>query len=146
MILRSCRGQGGFTLVEVMAAFAIFAVIFAAVLQILATALSNTRRSENFTEAALWAQSRLDTAGVEAPLEPGMRSGEFNDTYSWELAVEEHMVADERGLDPEALPVNLYRLTMTVYWQDGPRERRAEFETLRAVDRYYEERQRGRAR
>lgn len=138
--------QDGFTLVEVMAAFAIFAVIFAAVMQILATAMSNTRRSEHFTEAALWAQSKLDTVGLEAMLEPGVRSGEFNDQYTWELDIRPYRVADERGLDPEQLPVNLYRVTMTVFWQDGARERAATFETLRAVDRYYEERQQGRRR
>lgn len=140
------RGQGGFTLVEVMAAFAIFAVIFAAVMQILSTALSNTRRSEHFTEAALWAQSKLDTVGIEGPLEPGVESGEFNDTFEWEMDVSEHIVVDDRGLDTEELPVNLYRVVLTVHWRDGDRRRSAEFETLRAVDRYFEERRQGRAR
>ena len=50
-------GQRGFTLIEVMAAFAIFAVLFGVLLQILSTSISNTRRSGDFTQAALLAQS-----------------------------------------------------------------------------------------
>ncbi len=130
----------GFTLVEVMAAFALFAIIFAVVLQILSTALSNTRSSAEFTDAALWAQSKLESVGVEEPLEPGRWTGSFNDTYDWELTVEPYMVSDERGIDPDDFPVSLYWVTLEIMWGDENRQREAVFDTLRAVDVHWEER------
>ncbi len=135
------RRQRGFTLIEVMAAFAIFAVLFGVILQILSTSISNTRRSGDFTQAALLAQSRLDMVGVEALPEPGRYSGEFNDEYRWELLIEPYFIEDGDGAAYDELPIDLYYVGLNVYWRDGGRERTARFETLRSVDRFYAERQ-----
>ena len=134
------RQQRGFTLIEVMAAFAIFALLFGLTLQILSTSMSNTRRAGDFTQAALWAQSILDVAGLEDMLEPGNTRGRFDERFSWTLEVREHEVFDDRGLDPLDLPVALYKLRLTVEWGENP-TREAVFETLRAVDVNWEERQ-----
>lgn len=137
-------GQRGFTLIEVMAAFAVFTVLFGIVLQILSISISSTRRSGDFTQAALYAQSLLDVVGLEEPLEAGRLDGRFDDEFSWTLVVEPHEVLDERGLDPESMPVALFRVVLTVYWGENRRAREAQFETLRAVDLAWHERQSGR--
>ncbi len=134
-------GQRGFTLIEVMAAFAIFAVLFGVMLQILSTSISNTRRSGDFTQAALLAQSQLDMVGIEELPQPGQSSGRYNDEYSWELIIEPYQIADDRGVAYEDLPIDLYYVGLTVYWGEGRGERSALFETLRSVDRFYAERQ-----
>ena len=134
------RRQGGFTLIEVMAAFAVFALMFGVVLQILSTSLSNTRRAGDFTQAALWAQSKLDPAGIETMLVPGRTSGRFDDRFSWSLEVSEELVFDERGFDAMDLPIALYRLDLTVTWGERP-PREARFSTLRSVDVNWEERE-----
>jgi len=136
--------QSGFTLIEVMAAFAIFAVLFGVILQILSTSVSNTRRSGDFTEAALLAQSRMDMVGVETLPEPGRYSGEFNDDYRWEMLIEPYIIDDGGGVAYEELPIDLFYVGLTVYWDEGERERSARFETLRSVDRFYAERQEAR--
>jgi len=141
----ACRGrrQAGFTLIEVMAAFMVFSLLFGVTLQILSTAVGNTRMSAEYTQAALWAQSKLDSAGLEEMLEPGVTEGRFDERFAWTMAVEETAVVDERGLDALAdeLPIALYHVRLTVYWgEDGRRQ--AEFETLRSVDIHWEERQR----
>ncbi len=135
------RRQRGFTLIEVMAAFAVFALLFGVVLQVLSTSLSNTRRAGDFTQAALWAQTLLDRAGLEEMLEPGRSQGSFDDRFSWVLEVREELVFDERGIDVFDLPVALYHLELTVEWGDL-RTRQAVFRTLRSVDMHWEERQR----
>jgi general secretion pathway protein I len=132
--------QGGFTLIEVMAAFAVFALLFGITLQILSTSMTNTRRAGDFTQAALWAQSVLDVAGLENMLEPGTSSGRFDDRFSWTLEVREELVFDDRGIDPLELPVALYHLRLVVEWGENP-TREAVFETLRSVDVNWEERQ-----
>lgn len=137
--------QRGFTLIEVMAAFAIFAVLFGVLLQILSTSVSNTRRSGDFTQAALLAQSQLDMVGIETLPRPGQSSGRYNDEYSWELIIEPYQIPDDggdnRGVPYEDLPIDLYYVGLTVYWGEGRSERSALFETLRSVDRFYAERQ-----
>lgn len=139
--MTSPQRQDGFTLIEVMAAFVVFALLFGVILQVLSTSMSNTRRSGDFTQAALWAQSVLDGAGVEHMLEAGRSSGRFDDRFSWTLEVTEEMVFDERGLDALDLPIALYALELTVEWGDE-RPRQAVFRTLRSVDIHWEERMR----
>ena len=137
---RPGRRQRGFTLIEVMAAFAVFALLFGVTLQILSTSMSNTRRSGDLTMAALWAQSVLDVAGVENMIEPGRSSGRFDDRFSWTMEVSEEQMIDDRGLDALDLPIALYRIVLTVEWGENP-PRSAVFETLRAVDINWEQRQ-----
>ncbi|NBB92998.1 MAG: prepilin-type N-terminal cleavage/methylation domain-containing protein [Gammaproteobacteria bacterium] len=143
----ACRRsrQAGFTLIEVMAAFMVFSLLFGVVLQILSTSVGNTRMSGDYTQAALWAQSRLDTVGLESMIEPGVTRGDFDDRFSWTMEVEETAVADGRGLDAqEGLPIVLYHIRLTVEWGEGNRGRQAVFETMRSVDTHWQERQRGR--
>lgn len=132
--------EGGFTLIEVMAAFMVFALLFGVVLQILSTSVGNTRLSGGYTQAALWAQSKLDAVGLEQMIEPGVTQGGFNEEFAWTMEVAETQVVDERGLDmQEDLPITLYHVRLTVEWAEGRRQ--AVFETLRSVDTFWQERQ-----
>lgn len=132
--------EGGFTLIEIMAAFMVFALLFGVTLQILSTSVGNTRLSGEYTQAALWAQSKLDGLGLEQMIEPGVTQGSFNDAYDWTLEINETEVVDERGLDAQdELPIALYHVRLVVEWGEGRRE--AVFETLRSVDINWEERQ-----
>ncbi|MEM1080507.1 MAG: type II secretion system protein [Pseudomonadota bacterium] len=137
------HAQAGFTLIEVMAAFAIFTLLFGVILQILSTSVSNTRRSADFTQAALIAQAQLDMVGIEAIPEPGQYGGEVDDVYRWEMDIEPYFIQSDAGTNYEDLPVDLYRVVLTVFWEVGERERSATFQTLRSVDRFYAERQLG---
>jgi general secretion pathway protein I len=139
--MKSIRPQAGFTLIEVMAAFAVFALLFGVVLQVLSTSMQNTRRAGDYTQAALWAQSKLDSVGLEEMIEPGRTSGRFDDRFSWTLEISEEMMFDEGGVDVIDLPIALYRLELIVEWGDE-RRREAVFTTLRSVDMNWEERQR----
>lgn len=140
----ACRPhrQAGFTLIEVMAAFMVFSLLFGVVLQILSTSVGNTRISSEYTQAALWAQSKLDVLGLESMIEPGVTHGEFDDRFSWTMEVSETEVVDDRALDlQDELPIALYHVHLLIEWgEDGRRQ--AEFETLRSVDIHWEERQR----
>ncbi len=131
---------GGFTLIEVMAAFAVFALLFGVVLQVLSTSMTNTRRAGDYTQAALWAQSRLDVLGLDELLEPGETSGQFDERFSWYQRVEEVMAFDDTGIDLAELPVALYSVELVVEWGENP-TREAVFRTLRSVDMHWEERQ-----
>lgn len=134
----------GFTLIEILAAFLVFALSFAVIMQIMSSSLRNTRVAGDLTHAALYAQSKMDMLGIDAPVEEGADSGEFDQRYRWEMQTELYTVDDERGIDPETIPVDMYRIMLTVYWQKGGREESADFTTLYAQDRNYQSRAFGR--
>ncbi len=125
----------GFTLLELLAAFVIFAIGFGVMMDMTASSLRNARVGAEMTEAALWAQSKLDIAGIDAPIKAGSDSGEFDRKYSWEMNVTEWEPPTDAA--PLALagvaPVELFKIELIVRWGQGERERRARFVTLRAV-------------
>ena len=79
------------------AAFLVFAISMGILMQILATSMRNTRQSSDYTMAALWAQSKLDTVGVGSPIEAGRSSGRFDDVYGWELDIQQ---VDPASVEP----------------------------------------------
>ena len=68
---------------------------------------------------ALHAQTVLDSLGVGEGLRTGTDSGRFDDRFDWELEVrEEEGPASSTGLS-EQVPIDLYRVDLTVHWKDG---------------------------
>jgi general secretion pathway protein I len=141
--------QQGFTLVELVAAFVIFAIGFGVLLQILSTCLHSTAQSTDYTRVALWAQSLLDTQGVGEPLKEGSSIGKFDQRYSWQLNVQKlpppeepvaqnaPVVGNQNQQQVEAAPVgpppvDLYQLELVVSWGGYYLTHNARFVTLRA--------------
>jgi general secretion pathway protein I len=139
--------QRGFTLIELVAAFVIFALGFGVLLQILSGCLHTTAQSADYTRASLWAQSLLDTEGVGEMLEEGDRSGKFDDKYSWRLRVakidppEPVQVGGMPGNTNAQAPtvtavapnIDLFQLELVVSWGTYYMTHNARFVTLRAV-------------
>ncbi len=155
------RPSRGFTLIEMIAAFVIFAIAVGALMQILTMSMNNARRSADETRAALWAQSMLDIVGIGERVEAGSSDGEFDDKYHWEMQIDqidpELVVADVTqpaggiGLNGSSMAnqvqglqqagqavfgmpqIDLYHVALTVIWGDSDRQRTAEFTTLRTA-------------
>lgn len=132
--------QQGFTLLEILLAFVVFALSFAVVMQVVSSSLRNTRLSKDLTQAALYAQSKMDLLGIDGPIEEGSSSGDFNDRYRWEIQVELYEADDGRGLNQELIPVDLYQVDMTVYWRQANNEQNTTFTTLYAQDSNFQSR------
>lgn len=155
--------QGGFSLIEMVAAFLVFAIGIGVLMQVLATSMHSTRTSSDYTMAALWAESKLDVVGVGAPIETGSTDGRFDDTYSWQLDIQQvdpasvepppQLIPDmgiqqNPGLqqrvtsgagNPGALqvaPFDLYQIDLTVFWggRFGSLQHAAHFSTLRTMN------------
>ncbi|HKE48087.1 MAG TPA: prepilin-type N-terminal cleavage/methylation domain-containing protein [Rhodanobacteraceae bacterium] len=137
--------QAGFSLIEMVAAFLIFALGIGILMQILATSMHSTRTSSDYTMAALWAESKLDVIGVGEPIEAGSANGKFDDDYRWELNITQ---VDPAGIEPppqnpvapgmmqnsmqqqqpritagagnagalQVAPFDLYQIDLVVYW------------------------------
>ena len=87
----------GFTLIEMIAAFLVFAIAIGLLMQVLAGAMRNARQSSDYTMAALWAQSKLDGIGVVERVEEGQASGRFDDTFAWNLDIKQ---VDPHDVEP----------------------------------------------
>lgn len=125
--------QRGFSLIEMLAAFVVFAIGFSVMMDVAASSMRNARRAAENTEAALWAQSLIDAAGVDAKLEPGADSGEFDDTYRWDMQVTEWEPPSDAARFEGQVPLEMYRIEVVVRWGRGDAERASRFVTVRAV-------------
>ena len=137
----------GFTLIELVAAFVIFALGFGVLLQILGGALHTTAQSAEYTKAAMWAQSLLDTQGIGEPLQEGSSSGRFDDQYSWQLGIVRYdpppvettvpqlTTSDANGLITSPItPLDLFRLELIVSWGTPYLQHHARFSTVRVMN------------
>ncbi|KAA9130772.1 type II secretion system protein [Marinihelvus fidelis] len=135
-MMRSRQQQSGFTLLEVLLAFVIFALSFATVLEIVGGSVRSTVRARDYSEAALTAQSIMELVGTEIPLAPGGYQGETDDGFRWTVDVFDFEPMDD---DPRIMEVAqgegtlLFWVDLHLEWGDGLRSRHAQFTTLRAV-------------
>lgn len=134
--LRGCRPQqGGFTLLEVLLAFVVFAMSFAVTLEILTGATRNTARAREYTESTLIAHSLMDQVGLDIPLESGATYEGEEGSYRWELAIFDFEGVTENSRSIELMDVTgieLLEVECVVSWGEGTRERSQTFNTVKA--------------
>jgi general secretion pathway protein I len=124
----------GFTLLELLIAFVIFALAAGILMQLVAGSLRNARQSSLYTQAALYAQSKLDEIGMGESLKEGSDTGRFDDQFEWVMAVQKQEAPPSQTGAIEAVPIDLYRIDLTVRWRDNPQGKIKEssYATLRA--------------
>jgi len=130
------RTSGGFTLLEVMLAFVIFALSFATVLEIIAGSMRSVRRTSDDTEVALLAQSVMDLVGTEIPIEAGEYNGVGMDRYQWQLGIYLYGASgdDVNTLElAEMSGIELYWVDLDIDWDSGRHQRDMHFSTIRSV-------------
>ena len=125
----------GYTLIEVIVAFALLAAALTLLLGTLSGAARQVRGSADAGRAALYAQSLMSQVGVGEALKPGTRNGDFeNGRYRWTLDV-------RRWSDP-AQPANVLRdpaaptlleVRLGIEWGDGGPGQRLLLRTLRLM-------------
>lgn len=118
----------GFSLLEVLVAFAILSLSLGVLLQVFATGLRNASMADDYSQATLYAESILTAYGREAPLSESVREGPINERFSWRGVVSAY---DEGMPDPQKTRVKAYRISVEVFWGGGTQPRSVVLETLR---------------
>jgi len=131
--MRAVSRHRGFSLIELLAAFVVFAIGFSVMMDIASSSLRNARRAAEQTEAALWAQSLIDVAGIDEKIEPGATSGRFDRKYRWDMQVSDWEPPSEATQFEGTAPLEMYRIEVVVRWGEGSNERTSKFVTVRAV-------------
>ncbi|HWZ71860.1 MAG TPA: type II secretion system protein [Casimicrobiaceae bacterium] len=110
----------GFSLLEVLAAFVILALVGTALFRLFSGALGNATLADEYSRATLYAESRLAAVSVEAPLKESTLQGNSDDgRYAWSAAITPYTPPDSTpGFDSAttAMPVRLWKLAVTVTW------------------------------
>lgn len=137
----------GFTLLEVMMAFALLTVGLGLLVAILGGGLMQVRLAGDASEATLHAQTLLEQVGVLGPIEAGESAGELDEgRYRWQLRIDEiedpAPPAAALPTDPNAAPIEsvgrqlgqpkLYRIQLDIGWGEDDLARSLRFVTLRA--------------
>jgi general secretion pathway protein I len=114
--MSGARRTAGFTLLEILVALVIFALLFGVLAQIFQTGLRQSRVAEASAAATLLARSQLARVGIEVPLAAGDLEGESADGLRWRIAIEvAEPPADDRALVPDLVQVS-------VAWGGSPAE------------------------
>ena len=101
----------GFSLLEVLVAFSLFALTIGALLQIFAGSRHAIIRSEAYTQAAIIADSQLARVGTEFDIENRQEQGETKTGYSWRIDIAPYEIDSEISSLYEA-----WLVTVDVSW------------------------------
>jgi general secretion pathway protein I len=137
---RKRRGDAGFSVLEVLVAFIIVALVVTALFRLFGGALGNASAADEWTRALLVAQSRLELAAATQPLRETTDAGSDADgRITWRSAVVAYVPPDanpdlERA--SESMPTRLYRVTVDVSFPgDNGKDRSLSLSTVKLGQR-----------
>jgi general secretion pathway protein I len=127
---------GGFSLLEVLVAFVILALVATALFRLFGGALNNASAAEEWSRALLVAESRLAVAANEKALREGSDQGSESDgRIRWQTTVAPYAAPntpDELERASDALPTRLYRISVEVRFpSDSGRDRSLSLSTVK---------------
>lgn len=126
---RSCTAQQeGFSVVEVLVAFAMSGLILTVFFDVAARASRASLLSDDHMTATMLAQSTLAEAGISRPLVAGRTEGQFDEVFRWQLTI---APANLKGTPTPGLGVVPFLVSIEIKWQRGRTARRLLFRTLR---------------
>jgi general secretion pathway protein I len=130
---RRCpHGQAGFSLLEILVAFAVLALTLGVLLRIFGGAGRIAATADEYSRSIVVAESLLATVGIETPLQPGETHGEIDETYRWTLQVDPYPM-DESLLGGASLAFRPYWVRLSVEWGDPDDPRAFDLATLRLL-------------
>ena len=111
------KRNSGFTLIEVLIAFAILAMVLGVVFRTLSTGLSHERTAGLVTARVLEARSILERLGADIALEEGTIEGRLATGEPWSLTVS--LLDPTAGDETDPGPLNAYLAELSIRGDDG---------------------------
>ncbi len=81
----------GFSLIEVLVAFTLFAVALGVLMQIFSRGVNGASIADHYAKATMYAESRLAAIGLEETIKEGTTSGKFNDDFAWQVTIKPYL-------------------------------------------------------
>lgn len=114
--------EHGFTLIEVLVAFTIVAILLAALMQGFSRGLRGIAAAEAQAELIEQAQNILADVGPRIPLEPGLETGE-DEGVAWQVEISPAPREENIGPEAERLGLRLFAIDVAVRDADGHEQR-----------------------
>jgi general secretion pathway protein I len=124
---RRVRRDRGFTLVEVVVAIAILALMAGVIFRVNSDSIRNIRRADALADASALAQSLITKVGAEIPLREGEVRGQSGATLQWRVQMKRYGDATDRA----QWPLAAYTVMAEVTLRDGHDMQPVELITLR---------------
>jgi general secretion pathway protein I len=125
--LRHPHREEGFTLLEVLVAFAVLALTMGVLIEVFSQAIGNTIHSGAYSRAAALAEARLGAVGTDIPLQPGTYNGQPEDAMAWQVVIAPY----DLGESGWQAPLQPYLVTATAGWGGSDHAREVSLSTLR---------------
>ncbi len=86
------RTSAGFSLIEVLVAFTLFAVAMGVLMQIFSRGVNGASLADHYAKATMYAESKVAAVGLEEAIKEGTTSGKFeNETYAWQVTIKPYI-------------------------------------------------------
>ena len=123
------RSAAGFTLIEVLVAFTIAAVLLLPLLRSYSAGIAGATRTDAFTAATLLAESTLETFGPGTALVDGGGLDQQEGRYHVSVTVQRYQ--GEGSMPSSPLVAIPYEVAVTVSWPEAARQESVALRTLR---------------
>jgi general secretion pathway protein I len=131
LAIERTKREAGFTLIEVVVAFVLLALVLSTSFQIFSTGMQRAGDLEDYSRALVVAQSQIAQASVGENFDEGQSAGQSEDgRFRWAMSV----AAFDDGTDPAKQILASFRpirIAVRVAWQSGAgSERQLDLATL----------------
>lgn len=127
--MKFVRREAGFTLIEVLVALAIIGLALGAVAGVFGVGLTAHETASSAETALAVAEEQLSLAA--ATPRPGATNGIFADRFTWQATVASYQDPANKAADAPTSAPPLYRIAVSVAWNDGRHMREVSLSTLR---------------
>ena len=127
-------GAAGFTLLEVLVAFAIAALAVGVLMQGATGGLRAVRVAGRVEEATSRARSHMATLGHSGPLLPGVQSGDDGEGYRWRTRIvllSSQPLGEAAPGAPAPPRLGLFAVAVAISWTEGDDARQVELDSRR---------------
>ncbi len=121
----------GFSLLEVLVAFSIFALSLGVIFQIYSTGARSTVLSDEYSRAVIVAQSKLASIGIDELSDNGVLSGVENNKYHWNTNIQ--IPDDDYGTLETRFRIVKREVEVEVSWDSLGKTRSIKLSTLKMI-------------